>query len=149
MINPLQQEGIVNIVKDHLVTIFGLRTLASDDPQYKGLYIGNYNRDLAYHNGMVWPWLLGSFITAFLKTKNHEPRWRKYAFSQFVEPMMKVFGDQWDGSIPEIFDGDPPYLPRGCITQAWSVAEILRAWIEDIEGITPPFYSMVSSEIRV
>ena len=59
------------------------------------------------------------------------------------------FGDRWDGSIPEIFDGDPPYAPRGCINQAWSVAEILRSWVEDIEGIRPSYEKTVLHEIRV
>jgi len=150
MINSNLQKKIVKEVQEKLVTIFGLRTLSSDNLSYKGNYIGDYNRDIAYHNGTVWPWLMGSFIRSFVKIKNHELAWRKHAFENFLEPMFHVFGKNWDGSIYEIFDGNPPYVPRGCITQAWSVAEILRAWVEDIENILPMYENIfVSHKIRV
>jgi len=149
MINKPLQEKIVNEVKDNLLTIFGLRTLSPFDSRYKGTYIGNYNRDLAYHNGTVWPWLLGPFIKSFIKTKNYEVSWREYAYQNFLKPMFDVFGETWDGSINEIFDGDPPYLPRGCISQAWSVAEILRSWIEDIENSKPKYEKIILHEIGI
>ena len=150
MIDNTLQEKIVKEVQKKLVTIFGLRTLSPDDSRYKKSYLGEYNRDIAYHNGTVWPWLLGPFIKSFVKVKNHEPTWRKHAFENFLEPMFHVFGKNWDGSIYEIFDGDPPYAPRGCMTQAWSVAEILRAWVEDIENIPPTYEDIFTShEIRV
>lgn len=139
MINKKLQEKIVADIQDQLLTIFGLRTLSPLDPHYKGKYIGSYPRDLAYHNGTVWPWLLGPFITSFVKTHGYKKRWRRYAYEEFLHPMFHVFGMKWDGSINEIFDGDPPYIPRGCITQAWSVAEVLRAWVEDIEMIRPVY----------
>ena len=126
-------------VENKLLTIFGLRTLSADDPRYIGSYINDFNKDLAYHNGCVWPWLLGPFIKAFVKTKNHERTWREYAYQNFLKPMFDVFGENWDGSICEIFNGDPPFAPQGCITQAWSVAETLRAWVEDIEQIRPKY----------
>jgi len=144
---PLQQK-IVQDVQDTLVTPFGLRTLSPHDSRYKGQYIGDYNKDLAYHNGTVWSWLLGSFVKAFVKVKNHEPEWRTYAFKNFLQPMIDIFGEQWDGSIYEVFDGNPPFLPEGCITQAWSVAEILRCWVEDIERIKPE-YEHILHEISV
>jgi len=149
MINEQMQEKIVKDVKDKLITIFGLRTLSPDDSRYKGNYIGEHHRDLSYHNGVVWPWLLGPFIKAFVKTKDHEKKWRTYAHEIFLKPMFNVFGKQWDGSIHEIFDGDPVYAPRGCITQAWSVAEILRAWVEDIEEIRPSYEKTLLHEIRI
>ena len=139
MIDKRMQEKIVYTVHKNLNTIFGLRTLLLEDPSYKGIYIGNYHRDIAYHNGTVWPWLLGPFIKSFIKVKNHQLNWRKFAYQKFLEPMFDVFNGDWDGSINEIFDGDPPYFPRGCITQAWSVAEILRTWVEDIENISPSY----------
>jgi predicted glycogen debranching enzyme len=142
MIDHSWQRKIVEDVESKLLTIFGLRTLSPDDPRYKGCYIGSYNKDLAYHNGTVWPWLLGAFIKAFVKINHYEKTWRRYAFEHYLKPMLNVFGDQWDGSIHEIFDGDPPHLPRGCITQAWSVAEILRTWVEDIESISPRYKNM-------
>jgi len=144
------QEKIVENVQEKLVTIFGLRTLSSDDSRYKGNYLGYHNRDVAYHNGIVWPWLMGSFIKAFVKVKNNTPSFREYAFETFLKPMFDVFGENWDGSIYEIFDGNSPYMPRGCITQAWSVAEILRTWVEDIENISPMYNDIFNShEIRV
>jgi len=150
MINKELQEKIVEIIQEKLVTVFGLRTLSPDALEYKGNYIGYHSRDIAYHNGTVWPWLLGSFIKAFVKVKNKESSCRKYAFENFLKPMLEVFGENWDGSIYEIFDGDSPYVPRGCISQTWSVSEILRSWVEDIENISPKYENIfTSSEIRV
>jgi len=149
MIDKKLQENIVNDVQEKLTTIFGLRTLSPDDSRYMGTYLGAHNRDVAYHNGTVWPWPLGSFIKAFVKVKNYESEWREFAYRNYLQPMFDVFGDSWDGSIYEIFDGSPPYLPRGCITQAWSVAEILRCWVEDIENITPKYEDVFLHKIRV
>ena len=136
------QEEIVNDVEQRLLTVFGLRTLSAEHPNYIGSYLGDHHRDTAYHNGTVWPWLLGPFITSFVKIHHAEKPWRMQAFSQFFEPMFHVFGHLWDGSIPEIFDADPPFAPRGCINQAWSVAEILRSWVEDIKQKRPPYENM-------
>ena len=150
MINNTLQDKIVNDVQEKLLTIFGLKTLASDDSRYKGTYIGNYNKDMAYHNGTVWPWLLGPFIKAFIKVRKYDLEGRKFAYNNFIKPMLEVYDKKWDGSIYEIFDGDPIYIPRGCITQAWSVAEILRAWVEDIENISPNYEKIFESpEISV
>lgn len=149
MINRGLQEKIVNDVQKKLLTLFGLRTLSPDDSRYKGTYLGDYNRDIAYHNGTVWPWLMGPFIKAFVKVKNHELVWREFAFRNFLRPMFDAFGKNWDGAIYEIFDGDPPHLPRGCITQAWSVAEILRSWVEDIENISPKYTNSLLHKISI
>jgi glycogen debranching enzyme len=149
LIEKPMQERIVTEVQKTLVTLFGLRTLSPQDSRYKGKYLGNHNKDLAYHNGTVWPWLMGPFIKAFVKVKDHEPTQRRYAFQNFLQPMIDVYGNLWDGSIHEIFDGDPPYVPQGCITQAWSVAEILRSWVEDIENITPKYESILLYEIGI
>ncbi len=150
MINNTLQDKIVNDVQQNLLTIFGLKTLSSDDSRYKGTYIGNYNKDMAYHNGTVWPWLLGPFIKAFIKVRKYDLERRKFAYNNFIKPMLEVYDKKWDGSIYEIFDGDPIYIPRGCITQAWSVAEILRAWVEDIENISPNYEKIFESpEISV
>lgn len=139
MIAPSLQKQIVEIVEEKLLTLFGLRTLESSDPQYKGSYLGDFHRDLAYHNGTVWPWLLGSFIKAKARLHQHDSDWRLNAYQQYLSSMFHVYGDKWDGSIHEIFDAEPPYAPRGCISQAWSVAEILRSWVEDILGKRPPY----------
>jgi len=149
MIDERFQEEIVTDVSENLLTIFGLRTLSSDNSKYIGTYLNYYNRDIAYHNGTVWPWLMGPFITAFVKVKKYDLKWRKYAFDNFLKPMFDVFGDSWDGSIYEIFDGDPPYMPNGCINQAWSVAEILRCLIEDIDYINPKYKDVFLHKIRV
>jgi glycogen debranching enzyme len=140
MIDKNLQKIIIKQIKENLLTIFGLRTLSMNNQNYKGSYIGGYNKDEAYHNGTVWPWLLGPFIKGYLriyKTKKD----RIYSYNKFLKPMIDVFGPNWDGSIYEIFDGSPIYYPRGCISQAWSVAEILRAWVEDIENIKPLYES--------
>jgi predicted glycogen debranching enzyme len=149
LIEKPMQERIVTEVQKTLVTLFGLRTLSPQDSRYKGRYLGNHNKDLAYHNGTVWPWLMGPFVKAFVKVKDHEPIQRRYAYQNFLQPMIDVYGNHWDGSIHEIFDGDPPYVPQGCITQAWSVAEILRAWVEDVENIRPKYESILLYEIGI
>lgn len=133
------QEEIVDRVREKLFTVVGLRTLSPDDPRYKGSYLGDYNKDFAYHNGTAWPWLLGPFVTAFLKIKKYNTSWREFAYRNYIKPLLDIYGPNWDGSIHEIFDGDPIHVPRGCISQAWSVAEILRCWVEDIEYIRPEF----------
>lgn len=149
MIDENLQREIVEDIEKNLLTIFGLRTLSPLDPKYKGVYIGECHRDLAYHNGIVWPWLLGPFIKAFIKTHGYRDKWREYAYKEFISPMIHVFGEKWDGFIPEIFDGDPPYTPRGCIAQAWSNAEILRSWVEDIMFKRPSYESLFLNEIRI
>ena len=146
--DTLLQESIVADAQENLVSLFGLQTLAKEDPRYKGTLIGPYNKDLAYHNGIVWPWLLGPFLSAFVKVYDYDASMRRYAQETFLEPMREIFGRNWDGTVPELFDAEPPFSPQGCITQAWSVAEILRASIEDIEGRRPSFEKALH-EVRV
>ncbi|MBT8172240.1 amylo-alpha-1,6-glucosidase [Candidatus Bathyarchaeota archaeon] len=132
---------IVEMVWKHLWGTFGLKTLPKTDFRYQGKYIGNWDhRDNAYHNGTVWAWLLGPFVTAFLKTKNHDKQWREYAFENFLKPLFQIQLSQSGlGTISEIFDGNKPHTSRGCISQAWSVAEPLRAYIEDITLNRPQY----------
>jgi predicted glycogen debranching enzyme len=139
MIEKPTQEAIVTDVHERLLTPFGLRSLSPDNPQYKGTYLGMYHRDLAYHNGTVWPWLLGAYIKASVKLHQQDSSWREHLYASIIQPLLSIYGERWDGAIQEIFDGDPPYEPRGCISQAWSVAEILRSWVEDIDNRRPPF----------
>ena len=141
MLNDAGREKVVDAVWKGLWGTYGLRGLSSEDPRYIGRYIGGFDhRDTAYHNGTVWAWLLGPFVTAFLKSKKHAEYWRRFAFENFLRP---VFLEQTAkaglGTISEIFDGDPPHSPRGCISQAWSVAEPLRAYVEDVLLRRPPF----------
>jgi glycogen debranching enzyme len=101
-----------------------LRSLAPDHPDYRGHYQGGpRERDAAYHQGTVWGWLLGPFVTAHLLVYKDPKRAR--SFLENFAQHLKIHGL---GTASEIFDGDPPFTPQGCIAQAWSVAEILRAW---------------------
>ncbi len=141
MLDNDRSERIVDAVQRELLTAYGLRTLARSDPRYRGMYVGDRrSRDQAYHNGTVWPWLLGPFITAFLKTKGHGDFNREYALKNFILPLFtqQIF-QACLGTLSEIFDGDAPHAPRGCIAQAWSVAEPLRAYVEDVMQVRPKY----------
>ncbi len=127
-----QQRAVVDIVERELVTPVGLRTLERGDPDYRGRYEGDVaSRDGAYHQGTVWPWLLGPFVTAYLKAYGKSEVTVEHCRSliQGMEPEMLTYGL---GSICEIYDGDAPHRPRGCIAQAWSVAELLRVLRTDL-----------------
>lgn len=119
-----QQQGVVNACARMLLTSHGLRSLASDRPHYQGQYSGDARqRDGAYHQGTVWAWLLGPFVLAHLRVFQDPAQART-----FLEPIANHLQAHGVGSISEIFEGDAPMAPRGCIAQAWSVAEVLRAW---------------------
>ncbi|WP_406661185.1 amylo-alpha-1,6-glucosidase [Methanolobus sp. ZRKC3] len=124
--------SIVEMVGKKLLTPYGLRTLSPEDTRYIGTYHGNTeNRDMAYHNGTVWTWLLGHYITAYRKTHPDSQECRESLEKLLVE--LRIHIDEAGlGSISEIFDGDAPHKPRGCISQAWSVAELTRAYAEDV-----------------
>ncbi len=132
---------IIDVVTHELVTSYGLRTLSIDDPKFIGVCAGNrYSRDKAYHNGTVWPWLMGPYISAYLKARDYAPKSRKIALDALVQPLFKVGIEQGGlGTINEIFDCNEPNTARGCISQAWSIAEPLRAYVEDILGIKPQY----------
>jgi predicted glycogen debranching enzyme len=141
MLDNVENEKIVDIVQRELFTRYGLRSLEKGDSRYIGIYAGDRrSRDKAYHNGTVWPWLLGPFTTAFLKAKGRTEFRRDYALKNFLLPL---FAEQIMraglGTISEIFDGDPPHAPRGCISQAWSIAEPLRAYVEDVMQLRPRY----------
>jgi glycogen debranching enzyme len=127
---PLQhQKSVVDAVQKDLLTPYGLRTLNVQDSCYKGTYTGTrQQRDEAYHQGTVWPYLLGPFVEAYLKV-NEFSRKSKRKAAEFIRPLMQhLTEDVCLGSASEIFDGDAPHKPRGCIAQAWSVAELIRAY---------------------
>ena len=137
MLSPERAKCVVQKVQEHLLTPYGLRSLAPTDPQYRGRYTGSpTERDGAYHQGTVWPWLLGPFVTAYVKVNGGSEVARRQA-GEWLAPLREHLTDGGLGHISEIFDGDAPQLPRGCIAQAWSVAEILRAYVEDVKGIRP------------
>ncbi|HET7874282.1 MAG TPA: amylo-alpha-1,6-glucosidase, partial [Methylomirabilota bacterium] len=123
---PERQRAVVDICARNLLTSFGLRSLAPGHSQYEGHYGGGpRERDGAYHQGTVWGWLLGPFALAHYRVYGD----RDVALG-FLDPMRHHLDTYGLGSIAEIFDGDPPFAPRGCIAQAWSVSETLRAWRE-------------------
>jgi len=137
MLTPERAKHIVEFVETHLLTPYGLRSLAPSDPEYRGRYTGDpASRDAAYHQGTVWPWLMGPFITAYIKVHGNSEAARRQA-ETWLATLKDHVADVGLGQISEIFDGDPPHLPRGCIAQAWSVAELLRAIVEDIRGFGP------------
>jgi predicted glycogen debranching enzyme len=121
---------VVKIVEEHLLTPFGLRTLSPTEDRYIPRYEGDpFQRDAAYHQGTVWPWLIGPFVEAYLRVHEFGPEARAQC-GQFLAPLLNhLTADGCIGSICEIFDGDPPQKPKGCFAQAWSVAEVLRAWM--------------------
>jgi len=134
MLSKKRQINVVKIVKEHLLTPYGLRSLSPKDNDYIGRYCGNvYERDRAYHQGTVWAWLIGPYISAYAKAYAGNKDALKYIKGLFV-PFYEHLLDAGLGTVSEIFDGDQPHTPRGCISQAWSVAEILRAYFEHVYG---------------
>lgn len=128
-LSPQQQKSVVNVVQKDLLTPYGLRTLNVQDDRYKGTYAGpQQQRDEAYHQGTVWPYLIGPFVESFLKVNDFSRKSKKKA-AEFIQPLMQHLTEHGCiGSISEIFDGDAPHKPRGCIAQAWSVGELIRAY---------------------
>jgi len=124
---PPQQAAVVQVVQDHLLTPRGLRTLSPDDPRYRRRYGGSWeSRDRAYHQGTVWAWLMGPFIEAYLRVHRARPFALAQA-SEWLSAFEPHLAEAGLGTVSEIFDGDAPHTPRGCVAQAWSVGELLRA----------------------
>jgi predicted glycogen debranching enzyme len=125
LLTEAQQRMVVDACSQKLLTSHGLRSLSPDHPRYQGHYGGNQlQRDGAYHQGTVWGWLLGPFVQAHLRVYNNRDQAR-----QFLAPMANHLMAHGVGSLREIFDGDAPMKPRGCIAQAWTVAEVLNTWV--------------------
>ena len=126
-LDPKHWRSVLEVVEKKLVTPVGLRTLSPDDPNYKPIYGGDLrSRDGAYHQGTVWAWLIGPFIDAWLKVHPHD----RAAGRKFLETFPVHLSDNGVGTISEVFDAGEPHMAGGCIAQAWSVAEVLRAWLE-------------------
>lgn len=127
--SPLTAEQrflVVEACSTHLLTSNAIRTLSPYDDDYMGVYMGDiFSRDMSYHQGNGWTWLLGPFILAHLRVFGNRELSREYLL-----PLLRShLNDAGVGQISELFDGDPPNRARGCIAQAWSVAEVLRAWM--------------------
>jgi predicted glycogen debranching enzyme len=118
---------VLKVCKERLLTPVGLRSLAPDDPSFQAHYDGDLRaRDAAYHQGTVWAWLIGPFVDAWLKVHPDRPDEAR----RFLDGFAQHQGEAALGSIAEIFDAEPPFAPRGCVAQAWSVAEVLRCWVK-------------------
>ena len=141
MLERDRQNLVVDFVMAEFLTPYGLRTLAKRDPRYRGRYFGDWKtRNLAYHNGAIWPWLTGPLTKAYLKTKGRTSLQLKFAQETFLFPLFSQQVIQGGlGSISELYDADLPHAPGGCISQAWSVAELLRAYVEDTLQFRPPY----------
>ncbi len=128
-----QMRAVVDVCASELLTSYGLRSLGAQEGAYIGHYQGDpWHRDSAYHQGTVWSWLLGPFALAHYRVYDDATR-----AQSFLEPIADHLRDACIGSVSEIFDGDPPHVARGCFAQAWSVAEVLRAWLR-LERLKPP-----------
>ena len=119
--------ALVEAVEERLWTPLGLRSLDPRHPDYHGRYEGGVvERDTAYHQGTVWPWLAGAFVEAWLRVREDTGAVRGEARRRFVEPLVRALDVYGLGSLPEIADGDAPHTPRGAPFQAWSMSELLR-----------------------
>jgi glycogen debranching enzyme len=131
---------VIDVVEWELLTPYGLRTLSPRDPNYRGRYDGDpRSRDSAYHQGTVWPWLLGPFLTSYMRVHGDTEEARSRA-GHFLDPLRAHLLEAGLGQISEVFDGDAPHRPGGCFAQAWSVAEVLRTYMEDAKGRSPAFH---------
>ena len=120
LIEGERAESILRVCEEKLLTPYGLRTLSPDDSRYRGIATGPpEERDAAYHQGTVWPWLIGAYADAVQRVRGERPEF---------PALIAHLADAGLGSISEVFGGDPPHAPRGCIAQAWSVAELLRVY---------------------
>jgi predicted glycogen debranching enzyme len=125
-----QQHAVVEVVRRELHTPVGLRTLSMASPGYRGRYSGLlFERDGAYHNGCVWPWLIGPFLDAYLKVNKRSPESQEQA-RHWLQPLIARMDEFCIGQIHEICEGNPPHRPVGCPAQAWSIAEVLRLAVE-------------------
>lgn len=134
---PLRPEyaaKVVDTVERHLLTPLGLRSLAASEPGYRPSYHGGvWDRDSAYHQGTVWPWLLGPFTEAWLKCRGNSGRARETARRRFLLPLLEHLDQAGLGHVSEVADGQAPHRPGGCPFQAWSVSELIRMQIQLLE----------------
>ncbi len=126
VLDRVRWDAVIEAVRLQLLTPVGLRSLSPGHPDYKRQYFGDLRtRDAAYHQGTVWGWLIGPFVDAWLAANPDDVAGAR----RMLEPMLPHLDHACVGSVSEIFDAEPPYAPRGCVAQAWSVAELLRGWV--------------------
>ncbi|MBW8874629.1 MAG: glycogen debranching enzyme family protein [Acidobacteria bacterium] len=127
VLDPERWEPVLRVVTERLLTPVGLRSLSPGHPDYKPCYDGDLRaRDAAYHQGTVWAWLIGPYVDAWLRVHPGDAARAR----QFLAGFVPHLGEACLGSISEVFDAEEPYTPRGCVAQAWSVAEVLRCWVK-------------------
>jgi predicted glycogen debranching enzyme len=127
VLTPSRWHSVLNAVETRLLTPVGLRSLDPGHPDYRSTYIGDLrSRDGAYHQGTVWAWLIGPFVDAWIAAHPDRPADARH----YLTGMLSHLDEACVGSISEIFDAEEPYMPRGCVAQAWSVAEVLRCWVK-------------------
>ena len=127
VLDPARWGAIVETCRDRLLTPVGLRSLAPGHPDYKPSYHGDLRtRDAAYHQGTVWSWLIGPFVDAWLKVHPDRPEEAR----RMLDGLVAHLGEANIGSVSEVFDAESPFTPRGCVAQAWGVAELLRCRIK-------------------
>ena len=145
-----EARAVVDAVELKLLTPMGLRSLDPAVPGYAGAYRGNPGeRDAVYHQGTVWPWLIGPFVDAWLKVRRYSRPARDEARRRFVEPLVFHLESAGLGHVSEIADGDPPFTPRGCPFQAWSLGELIRARALCSAGATSPLRKREASTVGV
>jgi glycogen debranching enzyme len=127
VLDPSRWQAVLHAVETRLLTPVGLRSLDPHHPDYHKSYTGDLrSRDGAYHQGTVWGWLIGPFVDAWIRAHPERPAEAR----RFLTGVLSHLDEACVGSISEIFDAEEPYTPRGCIAQAWSVAEVLRCWVK-------------------
>jgi glycogen debranching enzyme len=127
LLSPERARQVVDAVERELWTPLGLRSLAPGSAGYVPHYEGGvWQRDGAYHQGTVWPWLVGPFVEAWVKVRGNTDEAKASARERFVTPLLEHLGYAGLSHVSEIADAEPPHTPRGCPFQAWSIAELLR-----------------------
>jgi len=138
LLRGAKARAMLSVVERELLTPLGLRSLAPSDPAYRGHYGGPpAERDGVYHQGTVWAWLIGPFVSALMASAQGGKAGARQRAAALLAPLLQHTRAAGLGSISEIFDGDAPHAPNGCPWQAWSVAEVLRAYVEDAKGKAP------------
>ena len=129
LLEPEAARQVLDVVERELLTPFGLRTISPKDPQYRGRYAGDVvARDSAYHQGTVWPWLMGPFAMAWFEAHNKDSAGRQRCL-QWLSALREYRTAEGMNQLPEVFDGDPPHHPGGCPAQAWSLATVIQSFL--------------------